>query len=204
MEPVISPQPHGVCGRPQLGASPSSEPRHRFDACDADPHKGLVVTKMWSFNNDATGAARTEAFRSDTGSRQKISDLASDARTEGAVPAFASLHTTNPTLTVKACKLKGLATAFGTKLLYFYAYRSRSADRPLIMDRFSVRGLFLVLQGEWSDGLQMDASTRSPTAYGKYLDRISLIASATGTSDLDRVEYWLWMLGRTSRPSRWV
>jgi hypothetical protein len=111
---------------------------------------------------------------------KKISDHAKIARTQGALNAFGSLHATKTTSTVTACNLKGLATAFGTKLLYFYAYRRRQADRPLIMDRFSVRGLFLVLEGTWSDGLQIDASTKSTGAYNQYLNLVSVIASAAG------------------------
>jgi hypothetical protein len=42
-----------------------------FAACDADAHKGLVVTMMWGFNNEATGAGRVEKFLSGANARQE-------------------------------------------------------------------------------------------------------------------------------------
>lgn len=178
-----------------------------FRFCDEDVIKGFVVAMMWGYNNEGTGATRTERMISETiDARSRISTLAKLARTQGALPAFEALHKTESGDGRPACKLKGLGTAFGTKLLFFYSWRGPLSieRRALIMDRMSVRGLYLVSAGDWSDALGLSASTTSVDVYGRYLTMLRSIGSDAGTEELDRVEFWLWELGSSNRPVPWV
>ena len=129
-----APWPDALDGRPALEAELRRElSRHCgisrefvFSRADGDAGEFFLIVMAWGFGTANVRWPRQAAMLSRSDHGGKLLAIIDRARAEGAGAGWSALWGEN--------HVDGLGPAFGTKLLYFSAYRHVLPPRPLIFD----------------------------------------------------------------------
>lgn len=132
--PDRKPWPDVLRGRGALLAELKREVREHggisrefvFSHADAEVDEFFLVVMVWGFGTTNIRWPRQTAMLSRYDHNDKLLAIIERARTDGASAGWSALWGPN--------HVDGLGVAFGTKLLYFGAYRNSQSPLPLIFD----------------------------------------------------------------------
>jgi hypothetical protein len=143
---------------------------------------------VWGHNANGTGAVRTNKICADPKAVAKLSRIVGDAQSGNAKSAFQQLH--GPS------RLSGLATSFGSKLIYFAGFDPNSPSaQPLILDQLVALALEEVIDPS-SKRPTISSQTRDWSKYFAYCELVKdLRDQYVPGHRIDLVEHWLWLHG---------
>jgi hypothetical protein len=153
------------------------------------PHAGVLAALVWGFGPTGYGASRTAKMLTSDGAAAASEHIWVTAREQGAQAGFSALWHNK-----RSC-VRGLGTAFGTKVLYFAATAATPRPAPLVLDQFVYHGAQrLAQEGAIGDARRVPDPRRYLTSatYAKYCAWAEDQAPGAG----DNVEYVLFQEGR--------
>lgn len=171
-------------GRPSI-----SRQAVRDTAAYLGPHAGFLAALVWGFGPTGYGASRTAKMLTRDGAAAASEHIWMTAKEQGAQAGFSALWHNN-----RSC-VRGLGSAFGTKVLYFAATDATPGPAPLVLDQFVYHGAQRLAQaGVISDASRVPDPRRYLTgvAYAEYCAWADEQAPGAG----DNVEYVLFQEGR--------
>lgn len=156
------------------------------------PHGGFLAALVWGFGPTGYGASRAAKILT-ASSADTAANIWATAAERGAQAGFSSLWNRGRS------RIKGLGTAFGTKILYFAATEATPGPPPLILDQFVYKGAqALVDENVIEDGSRVPDPRKYLTG-DEYADYCAwAVEQAPGSSDA--VEYVLFQRGKQSPP----
>jgi len=160
---------------------------------NANPDEVFLLTMMWGYNNAPYGARRTNDILSkgSAAARSKISGIFAAAKSGNFQAAFNGLH--DPAI----YRLSGLATSFGSKLIYVAGYQPKQpGTQPLILDSMVTNALAKAIDPLSGELTVWYANTKSWQHYWDYCDLVWRLRSKyVPGARIDMVEHWLWLVG---------
>lgn len=153
------------------------------------PHAGFLAAMVWGFGPTGYGASRTAKMLTSDGAAAASEHIWMAAREEGAQAGYSALWHKE-----RSC-IRGLGTAFGTKVLYFAAIDATPGPAPLVLDQFVYHGAQrLAQEGAIADAKRVPDPRRYLTGatYAEYCAWADEQAPGAG----DNVEYVLFQEGR--------
>jgi hypothetical protein len=155
---------------------------------NADPVTAFLWPMAWGHNGNPMGASRTNRFVGRPNASANLAQIIGSAQAGNIQAAFVGLH--------GPLNVPGLATSFGTKLIYFAGYDSKSdSTQPLILDSFVTSALAEVIDPALARAA-WNHQTRSWDEYWSYCELLWTIRNKyLPDSRIDLVEYWLWLHG---------
>lgn len=97
-------------------------------------HGGFLAALVWGFGPTGYGASRVAKILAFKDAAATAADIWAIAAERGAQEGFSSLWHNGRS------RIRGLGTAFGTKILYFAATAATPGPTPLILDQFVFKG----------------------------------------------------------------
>jgi hypothetical protein len=151
-----------------------------------DPLMAFLAVMAWGHNNNSVGASRVDRLAAAPGVKAKIDHIIEEARAGRVEAAFEACH-----------EVKGLGTAFASKVLYFAAFGSAEAEvHPLILDSVVEQALREVIDPESGESSVWPSQTRDWEVYKGYCDLLRRIRDTyVPDARIDAVELWLWLTG---------
>lgn len=143
---------------------------------------------VWGFGPTGYGASRTAKMLSSYGAAAASEHIWVTAREQGARAGFSALWHN------QRSRVRGLGTAFGTKVLYFAATAATPGPAPLVLDQFVHRGAQRLARQGALDAPPVPDPRRYLTGvtYAKYCAWADEQAPGAG----DKVEYVLFQEGK--------
>ena len=180
-----------LCGV-QVNALPISLSRNDiFEVAQgkaANTVTAFLWTMAWGHNGNTLGAFRTEKVAGQPNAAANLAQIISSAQAGNVQAAFVGLH--------GPFNVPGLATSFGSKLIYFAGFdASTNSTQPLIMDSFVTKALAEVInpaqaQGAWNH------QTNRWDHYWAYCEQLRQIRNKyVPDARVDLVEFCLWLHG---------
>ncbi len=155
----------------------------------SDPITAFLWTMAWGHNANGAGAVRTNKICADSNIAAKLSRIVGDAQSGNTKGAFKQLHGQS--------RLSGLATSFGSKLIYFAGFDPNSPSaQPLILDQLVAIALGEVIDPASGRSAIWSSQTRNWNHYWAYCELVEDLRDHYAPSHrIDLVEHWLWLHG---------